>query len=241
MAVAFVRVLRAAGVEVSVGATLTFAEALGCVGLVSREGVYWAGRATVVNRPEDIAMFDRAFAVFWDQRSGGPDEVELPPEEVIIALDIPGADEPPPGDDEVGADAPVVTLRWSAREVLRHRDFALYTPAEFVEARRLMSDLRLLGAVRPVAAPQAVALAPRDTGSAPDRPPVHAGGRRTGRARVRRPGGAHPPARPAPRRQRIDGAVRACVRAVLARRRDRSLAGRGLRAREPVSRASRAS
>ncbi len=149
MAVAFVRLLRAAGVEVSVGATLTFAEALGCVGLVSREGVYWAGRATVVNRPEDIAMFDRAFAVFWDQRSSGPDEVELPPEEVIIALDIPGADEVAPGADEVGADAPVVTLRWSTREVLRHRDFALYTPAEFVEARHLMSDLRLLGAARP--------------------------------------------------------------------------------------------
>jgi uncharacterized protein with von Willebrand factor type A (vWA) domain len=33
--------------------------------------------------------------------------------------------------------------------VLRHRDFALYTPAEFVEARRLMDDLRLVGAARP--------------------------------------------------------------------------------------------
>jgi uncharacterized protein with von Willebrand factor type A (vWA) domain len=149
MAVAFARVLRATGVEVPVGATLTFAHALGCVGLATRSGVYWAARATMVNRPEDIAVFDRAFAVFWDRREGGPDEIELPPEEVIIALDIPGADEAAGPTDDADVDAPTVTLRWSAHEILRHRDFALYTPAEFVEARRLMSDLRLVGALRP--------------------------------------------------------------------------------------------
>jgi uncharacterized protein with von Willebrand factor type A (vWA) domain len=149
IAVAFARVLRGAGLEVPVGATLTFTRALGCVGLASRSGVYWTGRATMLNRPEDIAVFDRAFAVFWDRRQAAEDEIELPPEEVILALDVPGADDPVGPDDEVGVDAPVVTLRWSAREILRHRDFALYTPAEFVEARRLMSDLRLVGAARP--------------------------------------------------------------------------------------------
>lgn len=149
MAVAFARVLRGTGIEVPAGATVTFARALGCVGLASRPGVYWAGRATMVNRPEDVAAFDRAFAVFWDLRTAisADDEIPLPPEDVIIALDLPGAEEPE-GDD-ADMDAPVVTLRWSPREILRHRDFALYTPAEFVEARRLMSDLRLVGAARP--------------------------------------------------------------------------------------------
>ncbi|HEV7525944.1 MAG TPA: VWA domain-containing protein [Acidimicrobiia bacterium] len=150
MAVAFARVLRRSGLEVPVGATLMFAEALGCVGLAGRSGVYWAARATMVNRPESIALFDRAFAVFWDQRAAtGPDVVEMAPEEVIIALDVPGADDPGEADTDTTADAPVVTLRWSAREILRHRDFALYTPAEFAEARRLMDDLRLVGASRP--------------------------------------------------------------------------------------------
>ncbi|HEY5173083.1 MAG TPA: VWA domain-containing protein [Acidimicrobiia bacterium] len=150
MAVAFARVLRGTGVEVPVGATVTFARALGCVGLVGRPGVYWAARSTMVNRPEDIAVFDRAFAVFWDLRTAtsSDEEIPLPPEEVVIALDLPGADDPV-GDDGADLDAPVVTLRWSPREILRHRDFALYTPAEFVEARRLMSDLRLVGAARP--------------------------------------------------------------------------------------------
>ncbi len=149
MAVAFARVLRRSGIEVPVGATLTFAEALGCVGLSSRADVYWAARATTVHRPEDIAGFDRAFAVFWDRRAATLDSVELPPDEVIIALDVPDADEGGDANDDVSADAPVVTLRWSPREILRQRDFALYTPAEFVEARRLMNDLRLVGAARP--------------------------------------------------------------------------------------------
>jgi uncharacterized protein with von Willebrand factor type A (vWA) domain len=149
IAVAFARVLRGTGVEVPVGATLTFAQALGCTGLADRSGVYWAARATLVNRPADIATFDRAFAVFWDRREAGAELVELPPEEVVIALDLPDADEAGESQADAGVDAPVVTLRWSAREILRHRDFALYTPAEFVEARRLMNDLRLMGATRP--------------------------------------------------------------------------------------------
>ena len=148
IAVAFARVLRRTGIEVPVGATLTFVDALGCVGLTNRASVYWAARASLLHRPEDIGAFDRAFAVFWDRRTGGPDEVELPPEEVVIALDAPGT-EGETGDDAPETDAPVVTLRWSAREILRHRDFASYSPAEFAEARRLMSDLRLVGATRP--------------------------------------------------------------------------------------------
>jgi uncharacterized protein with von Willebrand factor type A (vWA) domain len=39
-------------------------------------------------------------------------------------------------------------VRWSPVEVLRDRDFAAYTPDEFDEARRLMADLRLAGALR---------------------------------------------------------------------------------------------
>jgi hypothetical protein len=114
----------------------------------TRSAVYWAARATMVTRPEQVAGFDRAFAVFWDRAAGGADLDDLPPAEVVIALDVPGAD-PAAADDAVGVEAPVVSLRWSPREVLRQRDFAAYTPAEFVEARRLMDDLRLVSAARP--------------------------------------------------------------------------------------------
>jgi uncharacterized protein with von Willebrand factor type A (vWA) domain len=41
-----------------------------------------------------------------------------------------------------------LAVRWSPNEVLRHKDFAAYTAGELAEARRLMADLRLHGALR---------------------------------------------------------------------------------------------
>ncbi|HEY2578329.1 MAG TPA: hypothetical protein VGI74_18650, partial [Streptosporangiaceae bacterium] len=68
LAVAFAQVLRESGIGVSLDATVTFAQALAAVGLGRRPGVYWAGRATLVNRREDVAAYDRAFSAFWLDR-----------------------------------------------------------------------------------------------------------------------------------------------------------------------------
>jgi uncharacterized protein with von Willebrand factor type A (vWA) domain len=147
-AVAFARVLRGAGLSVPVGSVIDYARALAAVGLTHPARVYWAGRATLVTRPEDTAIYDRAFAAFyagaWVELRTAP-----PPIDVVLALDTDGGDAPddePP--DESLVDVPVLPVRWSATELLRHRDFAAYSPAEFVEARRLMSDLRLAAAFR---------------------------------------------------------------------------------------------
>ncbi|MDZ4826156.1 MAG: VWA domain-containing protein [Actinomycetota bacterium] len=149
VAVAFTRLLRGAGLDVPVGATLQFAEALASVGLERREHVYWAGRSTLVKRPEHNDTYDRAFNAFWhgiaaaDNDGRVDDSVAL-----VLAFDAPMPTVENDEDvDEV--DAPVVSVRWSPSEVLRHRDFAAYTPAEFAEARRLMADLRFVGALRP--------------------------------------------------------------------------------------------
>ncbi|HQV58929.1 MAG TPA: hypothetical protein PKV27_13010, partial [Ilumatobacteraceae bacterium] len=66
----FVRVLRHAGVNVPVGAGITFAEALDLVGSSRRGDVYWAGRSTLINRPEDIPVYDRCFDAFWTSSVG---------------------------------------------------------------------------------------------------------------------------------------------------------------------------
>ena len=55
-AVAFARYLRAEGLDVPIGATLTFVQALDLVGLADRDAVYWAGRATLVTRPEAVEV-----------------------------------------------------------------------------------------------------------------------------------------------------------------------------------------
>jgi uncharacterized protein with von Willebrand factor type A (vWA) domain len=139
-------VLRGAGLDVPVGTTILFAEALGAVGLSRRESVYWAGRTTLVSRPEDIEVYDRSFAAWWDRvfqvATANVDE-----REVILAFDT---DRDDAGDDDTGeqSDAPTLAVRYSRAEVLRQRDFAHYSPDEFAESRRLMDDLRMAGSMR---------------------------------------------------------------------------------------------
>jgi uncharacterized protein with von Willebrand factor type A (vWA) domain len=149
LVVAFARVLRKAGLDVPVGATVTFAEAVGELGAASEASVYWAGRATLVRRPEDIPLYDRAFAVFWKRASFGLTGRMAPEvQKLTLLLDT---DEAIDGGDEgetIEIDGPVLTVRYSAQEVLRHKDFAAYSHGELDEARRLMTDLRLAGALR---------------------------------------------------------------------------------------------
>lgn len=150
VSVAFARVLRGSGVDVSVGSTIDFARAIERVGLETRAGVYWAGRATLVRRPEDIAAYDRAFAGFWAE--GGPaglDDADEPVLAATAAFDVELPDADPDADDGERELHPSVTVRWSPAETLRDRDFASYTAAEFEQARRLMADLRLTAARRP--------------------------------------------------------------------------------------------
>jgi uncharacterized protein with von Willebrand factor type A (vWA) domain len=147
LAVGFVRVLRGAGMDVSVGTTVLFAEALGAVGVTRRASVYWAGRTTLVGRPEDIELYDRAFAAWWEQtfRIGTTSTTER---ELVVAFDT-GRDDDPAADDDGDRDeAPTLAVRYSRAEVLRQRDFAHYSPDEFAEARRLMDDLRMAGSLR---------------------------------------------------------------------------------------------
>jgi uncharacterized protein with von Willebrand factor type A (vWA) domain len=149
-AVAFGRVLRGAGLSVPIGSVLGFAEALDVVGLHDRDPVYWAGLTTLVRRPEDIAVYDRAFAVFWEQRlPSGEFVVEEPPIEIqlLIDSDEDPADDAPEAEPEQN-DTPTIQLRFSPTEVLRQKDFAMYTPTELHEAQALMARLRLVGTPR---------------------------------------------------------------------------------------------
>jgi uncharacterized protein with von Willebrand factor type A (vWA) domain len=74
--------------------------------------------------------------------------VERRVEHVVLNIDDETAGD---GDAEITSDEEQhqsITLRYSPREILRTKDFAAYSHSEFDEARRLMSDLRLAGALR---------------------------------------------------------------------------------------------
>lgn len=146
---AMARTLRGLGVAAPPDATVAYAAALGEVGLGSRSGVYWAGRATLVRRPEDVPAYDRAFAWLFEPHRLGPsvEQPDRPTESVTVLVD---SDDPPPPADgpPTAVDGPTLTLRWSDREVLRAKDFAACTVSELDEAHRLMADLRVVGARR---------------------------------------------------------------------------------------------
>lgn len=147
LVVGFARVLRGVGLEVPVGSTVTLGEAWAAVGLEDRDALYWAGRVVVLRRPEDAALYDRAFEAFWsDPAAPGP---PAPKTVVSVGLDD-GSDDPDvePDPESGDPDSLTVQVRWSPAEVLRNRDFAACSPAELDEARRLIADLRVVGARR---------------------------------------------------------------------------------------------
>jgi uncharacterized protein len=60
------RALREAGLPASVDRELLFCRALGEVDPRSRSQVHWAARASFVTGPEQVAVFERLFAHFWE-------------------------------------------------------------------------------------------------------------------------------------------------------------------------------
>lgn len=148
IAVTFARVLRGAGLRVPMGSVLAFVDALGMVGVDERNAVYWAGRATLVRRPEDIELYDRSFAVFWLAAAGELGEEARELLHVTLAID----DDSEDGSEDDGSteanDDPTLVLRFSAMEVLRNKDFAQYSPDELKLAQELMTQLRFIGPPR---------------------------------------------------------------------------------------------
>jgi uncharacterized protein with von Willebrand factor type A (vWA) domain len=146
----FGRALRGAGVAVPTGALVTYSRALGAVGLDDPDHVYWAGRATLIRRHEDIPAYDRVFSSYWRSAAvpGQPAPVVAVP--VTLAVD----DEDAEGDDEdLGEpgedDGQLQVVRYSAVEILRQRDLASLTNDEWAEAQRLISAMRIAAEVRP--------------------------------------------------------------------------------------------
>ncbi len=139
MAVAFARVLRGLGLAVPPDAVLAFAEALGALGLEDRQRVYWAGRATLLRRPEDRDSYDRAFSAFWLGLASGPVPVLVEPE--TLGVDDDQDDEQ---DQDTAPEAQVNrVVRYSPHEQLLTRDFADYGPADWRDAARLLAALRV--------------------------------------------------------------------------------------------------
>ena len=145
-AVTFGRLLRRVGLAAGTDRVVEFAKALGELNPARREDVYWAGRITLCSRPEDLELYDRAFGAFWE---GVRNKTLRPPKTRLSASITDDSVQPPKKTaekNEKGEEA--VRLRYSPVDVLRTKDFALYTPEEFAELHKLLADLKLSGALR---------------------------------------------------------------------------------------------
>lgn len=139
----FAQALRAQGLSVPTGTAILYAEALAQVGLGSQTRVYWAGRATLVRRADDIPVYDRVFAAYWQDRREPMALMAAETVPLTLAVDDKEEEDAPDENREDGEPpaGDVLAVRYSAVELLRHQDLAALTAEEWVEAKRLISAL----------------------------------------------------------------------------------------------------
>jgi uncharacterized protein len=115
---AFGRALRAEGLPVGTGRIASFTRA---AALLSPGDLYWAGRATLVARRDQIPVYDRVFRAFF----GGTRAPVARPRRTNLAFE-----------EEVALASPV--------ELLRRKNFADCSAEELAELAALMAQLRLV-------------------------------------------------------------------------------------------------
>jgi uncharacterized protein len=133
--------MRAAGARVGVGELLGAHRALHAVDAADRATVYFALRASLCSRHDDLAAFDAAFARWYAapraQRPEPPAVLDDVASLVLPSAAVPGAELPLR--DAAGAE--LVPAAWSDVELLRDKDFAEYSDEERRRARRVMRRL----------------------------------------------------------------------------------------------------
>ena len=146
MLVDFAHELRSAGLVVGTGDVLVFCSAMTPLDPSDLVDLYWAGRATLVSRKEDIATYDAVFRRFF-LASGEPGSAQLvlPARAAAFAEAALVMPEVEPFASEDSEDSEDPRLGWMASDVdaLKHRSFAACTPAELAALRRIMARIRL--------------------------------------------------------------------------------------------------
>jgi uncharacterized protein len=141
--VGFARELRAAGLAVGSGEVLTYCAAMTWLDPSDLLDLYWAGRATLVARHDQLPIYDEVFRRFFLNESSPAQQLLMlrahPGTETQAALQVPATDPVPDGREEQA----VLGLMASDVDALRHKSFAACTPEELAALRRIMARIRL--------------------------------------------------------------------------------------------------
>lgn len=147
--VGFTRAVAAAGVPGSTDRTAAFLTAAEAVGVLDREAVFWAGRATLCADPDHLRPYDAAFEAWFSgklARHGAASPYQRAQSAPTAALPDDGSGGAQQQDGEPG-DA--LRAAASATEVLRHRDVAELDGSAREQVRRLVAALPLRLPTRP--------------------------------------------------------------------------------------------
>src|SRR5262249_37711500 len=135
---------------------LDAAAAAAAIDVLRRDELYWALHAVLVRRPEDHAIYDQAFRLFWRDPFGAHQAMALllPHAKTMRAPGVSRRGAPAlataqeargPTTERIDVDA---ALTWAADEVLRTRDFDQMSAEELRRARAAVAGMELV--VRPV-------------------------------------------------------------------------------------------
>ena len=139
----FARELRAAGLPVGPGDSVTYCTAMAPLDPTDLVDLYWVGRTTMVMRHDQIPVYDRVFRSFFlDERAELPADLKLTFREraqTQSVLTVPETEPDPTGQDH----AVRLGLLASDSSALKSKSFARCTPAELAALRRIMVRIRL--------------------------------------------------------------------------------------------------
>ncbi|MEJ3749454.1 VWA domain-containing protein [Actinomycetes bacterium KLBMP 9797] len=140
--VGFARTLRHAGVAAVGERVQAMMAAVGALDVTRAADAYWAGRLTLCAEPDDLPVYDAAFAAYFSGQAPTRRPAALSRPRPVALFGGGGADA-----DGASQDASPVAA--SAKEVLRHRDVGALSAAERDEVRRLLALLAPGTAARP--------------------------------------------------------------------------------------------
>ncbi|MFV0533839.1 MAG: vWA domain-containing protein [Cumulibacter sp.] len=144
----FARMLQIAGIDVTPDRTQSMIAAVGELDVLNQDDVYWAGRLTLCNNPDDLGKYDAGFAAYFEGKEAIPrNSTDAPsprPMMMPVGLNQPQdeqVEEPSDDEDPLPGQA-------SAQEVLRHKDLAELTESDRQALRRMFELLAPAAATR---------------------------------------------------------------------------------------------
>jgi uncharacterized protein with von Willebrand factor type A (vWA) domain len=139
----FAHELRSSGLPIGSGDVLTYCAAMAPLDPSDLLDLFWAGRATLVTRRDDIPTYDEVFDRFFLGGAAPVPEVLMIKARVTAEaqamLTVPATD----AEGEQHEEEASLGVLASDAETLKHKSFAACTPDELAAVRRIMKRIRL--------------------------------------------------------------------------------------------------